>query len=250
MAFRHLFSFRQLWLQALVSIHSESCKSLPENHASLCQSSFPSLSSPTSEVVVLFDRNLRRRPFFRQVVDLNLLLCKGFDTVLADFYWCLIFTERPINDCKIELRNERGSDLLKVLAKFIENSLSRAKKEIVFTVPNLPSSIWNETPFDSQIESYSRSATGFSPRFRRVYPREISCPSSVQPWKIPVLLAIHRQSRSHWESLSDPSAPILWFMDVSVTEANLNNASFHKFSVWNNHFFSCNMAKIQFSCRF
>ena len=163
MAFRHLFSFRQLWLQALVSIHSESCKSLPENHASLCQSSFPSLSSPTSEVVVLFDRNLRRRPFFRQVVDLNLLLCKGFDTVLADFYWCLIFTERPINDCKIELRNERGSDLLKVLAKFIENSLSRAKKEIVFTVPNLPSSIWNETPFDSQIESYSRSANRIFP---------------------------------------------------------------------------------------
>ena len=260
MAFRHLFSFRKLWLQALVSIDSESCKSLQENHASLCQSSFPSLSSPPSEVAVLFDRNLSRRPFFSQVddwvVDWNLLLCKGFDTVLVDFYWCLVFTERPINDCKIEISNERGSDPLKVLAKSIESSLSRAKKRnrphcSEFTIINLT---WNPFWLSNRV-SIAGELTGFSRRFCRVFPREISSPSSVQPWKIPVLPAIglnHRQSRSHWESRGDPSDPYgyygLWM--CQWPRPTWTTHLFTSFQCETIIFFSYNLAKIQFSCRF
>ena len=44
------------WLQTLVAVESESC-----------QTSFPSFCSPPSEVAVLFDLNLNRRPFLGQV---------------------------------------------------------------------------------------------------------------------------------------------------------------------------------------
>ena len=36
--------------------------------------------APPSEVVVLCDRTLSRRPFLGQVVDLDLLLCIGFNS--------------------------------------------------------------------------------------------------------------------------------------------------------------------------
>ena len=54
------------------------------------------------EVAVLFDLNLRRCPFLGQVVDLDLLLCTGFDLEHAVLFPCHIFTQRPMTDRKIE----------------------------------------------------------------------------------------------------------------------------------------------------
>ena len=53
-----------IWLQTLVAINAESRLTL-----------FPSFSAPPSEVAVLFNYNLSRRPFLGQVVDFDLLLC-------------------------------------------------------------------------------------------------------------------------------------------------------------------------------
>ena len=45
-------------------------------------------------------------PFLWQVVDLDLLLCTGFNLEHAALFrcHCHIFTQRPMNDCKIEQR--------------------------------------------------------------------------------------------------------------------------------------------------
>ena len=60
-----------------------------QNHHRL----FPSLCTLTSEVSVLFDWNLSRLPFLRQVVNLDLLLCAGFNSEHADLFLCLFFSE-------------------------------------------------------------------------------------------------------------------------------------------------------------
>ena len=62
------FHLRPIWLQTLVSINSES-------HLT----SFPSFCEPSPEVAVLFYSNLSRRPFPGQFINLDLLLCAGFD---------------------------------------------------------------------------------------------------------------------------------------------------------------------------
>ena len=41
-------------------------------------------------------------PFLGQVVDLDLLLCTGFNSEHAVFSLCHIFTQRPMNDQKNE----------------------------------------------------------------------------------------------------------------------------------------------------
>ena len=56
------FHLLQIWLQTLVAIDSESRLT-----------SFPSFCAPPSEVTVLFNSNLNRRPFLGQVVDSDLL---------------------------------------------------------------------------------------------------------------------------------------------------------------------------------
>ena len=86
-----------IWRQTLVAIISESCQTL-----------FPSFCAQPSEVAVLFHLNLSRLPFLRQVVDLDLLLCTGFDLEHAVLFLCHIFTQRPTNDCKIERSDGRG----------------------------------------------------------------------------------------------------------------------------------------------
>ena len=63
------FHLRPIWLQTLVVIDSESSLT-----------SFPSFCALPSEVTVLFDTNVSRRPFLRQVIDSDLLLCTGFDS--------------------------------------------------------------------------------------------------------------------------------------------------------------------------
>ena len=64
MAFNIAFHLRLIWLQILAAIDSESRLT-----------SFPSLCAPPSEVALLLDSNLSRRPFLGQDVDLDLLLC-------------------------------------------------------------------------------------------------------------------------------------------------------------------------------
>ena len=71
------FHLRPIWLQTLVAIDSE-----------LRQTSFPSFCVPPSEVAALFNSNLSRRPFLGQVVDLDLLLCTGFDLEHAVLFLC------------------------------------------------------------------------------------------------------------------------------------------------------------------
>ena len=85
------FHLRPIWLQTLVAIDLVS-------HLT----SFPSFCAPPSEVAVLFYSNLSRCPFLGQVVDLDLLLCTGFDSEHAALFLCHIFTQRPVTDKKIE----------------------------------------------------------------------------------------------------------------------------------------------------
>ena len=59
-----------------------------------------------SEVVVLFNSNLIRR--LGQVVNLDLLLCTGFDSEHAVLFLCHIFTQKPMTDRKIERSDGRG----------------------------------------------------------------------------------------------------------------------------------------------
>ena len=76
------------------------------------------------EVAVLFDLNLRRCPFLGQVVDLDLLLCTGFDLEHAVLFPCHIFTQRPMTDRKIELSYGRCFGWQQLLANSIEHLTS------------------------------------------------------------------------------------------------------------------------------
>ena len=58
-----------------------------------------------SYLAVLFDWNLSRRPFLGQVFDLDLQFCTEFDSEYADLFLCPIFTQRSMNDRKIERSN-------------------------------------------------------------------------------------------------------------------------------------------------
>ena len=132
--FKHSISFATNWLQTLVAIDSESYQTLfpsiwaPPSEVAvlfysnlskypflgqvtfhllpiglrtlvtidseLCQTSFPSICAPPFEIAVLFNLNLSRRPFLRQVIDLDLLLCTGFDSeheVLFTFLHAVLF---------------------------------------------------------------------------------------------------------------------------------------------------------------
>ena len=62
------FHLWPIWLQTLVAINSEPRLLL-----------FPSFCAPPSEVAVLFNSNMSRRPVLRQVVNLDLPLCTRFN---------------------------------------------------------------------------------------------------------------------------------------------------------------------------
>ena len=111
------FHLRLIWLQTLVAIDSESRLTL-----------FPSFCAPPSEVAVLFDSNLSRLPFLGQVVDLDLLLCTGFDSEHAVLFLCHIFTQRPMNDRKIERSDGSCLGWQQLLANSIEISFHMKKK--------------------------------------------------------------------------------------------------------------------------
>ena len=73
------FHLRPIWLQTLVAINSEWCKT-----------SFPSFCEPPSKVAVLFNSNLSRRPFLAQVVDFRkMLFCSYVIFLLRDIFFLL-----------------------------------------------------------------------------------------------------------------------------------------------------------------
>ena len=84
------FHLRQIQLQTLVAINSESHQM---SCLSFCEQPF--------EVTVL-DLNLSRCPFLGQVVNLDLLLCTGFNLEHEILFQCHNFNQRPMNDRKIE----------------------------------------------------------------------------------------------------------------------------------------------------
>ena len=84
-AFKHYLSVVLIWLKTLVAVDSESCQKL-----------FPSFCAWPSEVTVLFNGNLSRRPFLGQVSDWDLLLCTGLDKEHVDLFLCPMFTQRPM----------------------------------------------------------------------------------------------------------------------------------------------------------
>ena len=68
------FHLSQIWLETLVAIDSESRLTL-----------FPSFCAQPTQVAVLFNSYLSRRPFLGQVVDLDLLLCTAFNSSYVIF---------------------------------------------------------------------------------------------------------------------------------------------------------------------
>ena len=135
------FHLLPIWLQTLVAIDSESRLT-----------SFPSFCAPLSEVAALFDSNLSRRPFLRQVVDLDLLLCTGFDLEHAVLFLCHIFTQRPMNDCKIERSRRRCFGQQQLLADSIEIFIKHEKK----VARRGPISTKHLNLFDCQTKSVSQ----------------------------------------------------------------------------------------------
>ena len=91
----------------------------------------PSFFALPSEVAVLFNLNLSRRPFLWQVVDLDLLLCTGFNQEHAVLFLCHIFTQRPMNDRKIERSDGRCFGLQQLPADSNGHSISNEKKSVV-----------------------------------------------------------------------------------------------------------------------
>ena len=120
------FHLLQIWLQTLVAIDSESR-----------QTSFQSFCAPPSEVAVLFDSNLSRLPFLGQVVDLDLLLCTGFDSEHAVLFLCHIFTQRPMTDRKIERSDGRALGRQQLLADSTEISFHVKKKKVTRRGPKI-----------------------------------------------------------------------------------------------------------------
>ena len=75
--------------------------------------------------VVQFE--FEQTPFLGQVVDLDLLLCTGFDSEHVVLFLCHIFTQRPMNDCKIEQSDGRCSGWQQLFANSMENFISHEK---------------------------------------------------------------------------------------------------------------------------
>ena len=74
---------------------------------------------------MLLNSNLSRRPFLGQVVDLDLLLCTGFDSEHAVLFLCHMFNQRPTTDRKIERSYGSCFGQQQFLANSIENYISR-----------------------------------------------------------------------------------------------------------------------------
>ena len=87
-----------------------------------------SFSTQPTALNVLFNLNLSRRPFLSQVIDFDLLRCTGFDSEHTSLFLCHIFTQRPMNDWKIEQSDGRCFVPQQLLAKCIRKSDSLQPK--------------------------------------------------------------------------------------------------------------------------
>ena len=119
------FPLLPIWLQTLVAIDSESRVT-----------SLPSFCAPPSEVAGLFNSNLSR-PFLGQVVDLDLLICTGFDSEHEVLFLCHNFTQTPMTDRKIERSDGHCFDWQQLLADSIEIFISHEKKKWLVAAQNL-----------------------------------------------------------------------------------------------------------------
>ena len=88
----------------------------------------PSFCAPPSEVAGLFDSNLRRCAFLGKVVDLDLLLCTGFDSEHAVLFLSHISTQ-PTNDRKMERSDGRGFGRQQLLANSSVIFISHEKRK-------------------------------------------------------------------------------------------------------------------------
>ena len=116
------FHLRPIWLQTLDAIESE-----------WCHASFPSFCAPPSEVDVLFDSNLSRRPCLGYVVDLDLLLCTGFDSEHAILFLChILFRDQLMIKRLSEAMGAAlvGSNFSPIMNS-IENFISHEKKWLI-----------------------------------------------------------------------------------------------------------------------
>ena len=104
------FHVLPIWLQTLVAM-----------------TLFTSFCVPPSEVAMLFDSNLSRRPFLRKVVDLDLLLFTEFN-LNAVLFICHISTQSLTTDRMIEQSDGRCFGRHRLLADSIENFISHEKK--------------------------------------------------------------------------------------------------------------------------
>ena len=102
----------KLWLW-LIQNHSRHCSKL--------------LALPF-EVALLFDLNLSRCPFLKQVIYQDLLLCTGFNKEHAVLFLCHMFTQRPMNDGKIEWSNGGCFGWQQLLANSIKIFISHENK--------------------------------------------------------------------------------------------------------------------------
>ena len=115
------FHFGLFWLQTSVLIYSIVFIIMPESISKLLHASIWSGCA---------DRNLNRFPFLGQLtgINLDLLLCTWLDLKNEDLFLCLIFTQRPMNDWKIEQSDGYSIGQWHVLAKSIEILISHVKK--------------------------------------------------------------------------------------------------------------------------
>ena len=97
-------------------------------------------------------------PFPGQVVDLDLLLCTGFDSEHAVLFLCHIFTQRPMNDRKIERSDGRGFGRQQLPADSNGHSISNEKKSVV-TAQYLQSI---KTFLTLELSRYRKSGSTFS----------------------------------------------------------------------------------------
>ena len=69
--------------------------------------------------------------FLWQVADLDLLLCTGINSEHAVLFLCHIFTQRPMNDLKIERSDGRCFGRQQLVANSMEISFHMKKKSVV-----------------------------------------------------------------------------------------------------------------------
>ena len=102
-----------------------------------------------------------QRPFLRQVVDSDLLLCTGFDSEHAVLFLCHILTQRPMNDGKVRRIDGRCLGRRQWSAttsrRFHENFISHGKQKVTCSNPK----------FTTQPEVYKTLLTLELSRYRK-----------------------------------------------------------------------------------